>query len=130
MLILIILGALIVLRIVSYVLTVFGKGYALNDITEKYTFFVCLSFIAVLLTWGSVCITKDYKYEQLLHEKQTIEYRLENPELSGNELLYRDIVELNNEIRKHKTYAKSLWIGIFYNEKIASLDYVLVDSDK
>lgn len=74
-------------------------------------------------------IPKQKNYEEALYRKQVIEYRLKNQHqnLIGNELLYNDIVEFNNELRVHKRYSDSFWIGAFHNDKIATIDYIEID---
>ena len=71
---------------------------------------------------------KDTDYEAALYEKQVLEARLEQLENSpysiGNEYLYHDIVEFNNELRSVKKWANNPWTSWFNNEKIASIDYV------
>lgn len=98
-----------------------------------------LNFVS---TGGSVCfgvaliisvaciignyITMEIKYDNTLYEKQVLEYRLEtkNENSIGNELLYNDIVEFNNELRRVKKYANSPWTSWFNNPKIAAIDYI------
>lgn len=76
-----------------------------------------------------VQIPKEKDYQQVVYERQVIEYRLENKDdnIVGNELLYKDIVEFNNNLRQHKRYADSFWIGIFHNDKIATVEYIEID---
>lgn len=70
-------------------------------------------------------VTKDVEYEQKIYEKQVLEYRLENCEdLQGNELLYADITKFNNELRNTKHWANNLWTSWFYNDKVATIDYI------
>ena len=84
--------------------------------------------VTVGLALGSQ-IPKEKHYQQALYEKQVIEYRLENQDknLVGNELLFTDIVEFNNNLRNHKRYADSFWIGVFYNDKMATIDYIAIE---
>ena len=71
-------------------------------------------------------LTVEINYENTLYAKQVLEYRLEtkSENLTGNELLYSEIVEFNNELRKVKRYANSPWTSWFYNPKIAAMDYI------
>ena len=72
--------------------------------------------------------SKNIDYEATLYEKQVLEERLEqaqdNPYNIGNEYLYHDIVEFNNNLRSVKKWANNPWTSWFNNEKIASIDYV------
>lgn len=74
--------------------------------------------------WGYCGLTKNVEYDKKLHEKELLEYRLKNEQLPGNELLFKDITKFNNEIREIKYYSNSFVVGIFYNEKIATIDYI------
>jgi len=71
-------------------------------------------------------IPSQINYEKTLHRKEVLEYRLENIENDtvGNEYLYGDIVEFNNEVRAVKYWSKNLFTNWFYNKKIASIDYI------
>lgn len=86
--------------------------------------------IIILLCIGIVIlciqIPKETDYQNALYEKEVLEYRLENKDenLVGNEMLYSEITKFNNELRKHKTYSKNLWLNLFYNDKIATIDYI------
>ena len=79
-------------------------------------------FVSVL---SVVICNTDIDYQNALAEKQMIEYRIEmGEELVGNELLYTQVVEFNNELRHIKKWAKSPWTNWFYNQKIAEIDYI------
>jgi hypothetical protein len=65
----------------------------------------------------------------MLDERELIEYRIEDK--SGNFVsdgkLYNDIVEFNNSLRKVKEGANSPWTNWFYNDDIATIDYIEVE---
>ena len=71
-------------------------------------------------------ITYDVEYQNMLHTKEMLEYRIEHMEenITGNEMLYNDIVEFNNELRSTKKWANSPWTSWFNNQDIASIDYI------
>ncbi len=73
-----------------------------------------------------VQIAKDTDYQAALNEREALVYRLEHREanLVGNEMLYSEITEFNNSLLVTKKWADSPWLGCFYNEKIADLDYI------
>ena len=73
--------------------------------------------------------TYDVDYQNKLHEKEMLEYRIEHMEenITGNEMLYNDIVEFNNELRSTKKWANSPWTNWFNNQDIASIDYIELD---
>lgn len=85
-----------------------------------FTTVMCIIFI--LCTQ----IGKEVDYQNALYEKEVLEYRIENMEsnITGNEMLYNDIVEFNNELRSTKKWANNPWLNWFFNEDIATIDYV------
>ncbi len=68
----------------------------------------------------------DLYYQNVMHEKDVLEYRIEHMEenITGNEMLYNDIVEFNNELRSVKKWANNPWTNWFNNQDIASIDYI------
>lgn len=85
--------------------------------------FVLVVFIGMII---GVNATADMDYQSKLHEKDMLEYRIERMEenITGNEMLYNDIVEFNNDLRAVKKFANSPWTNWFNNQKIASMDYI------
>lgn len=79
----------------------------------------------------SVQTNKDVSYQNALYEKEVLEYRLESVEENniGNELLYNDIVKFNNELRVTKKWANNPWVNWFYNQDIATIDYIDLKGD-
>ena len=72
-------------------------------------------------------VTTDVNYQNKLEEKMMLEYRLEKGDtIPGNELLYTQIVEFNNDLRNTKKWANSLWTNWFNNQKIAEMDYIVI----
>ena len=69
--------------------------------------------------------------ECISFEKEILEYRIDNMKdnIVGNEMLYNDIVEFNNELRNVKKWADSPWTNWFYNQDIATIDYIEIDMD-
>jgi uncharacterized protein YneF (UPF0154 family) len=74
----------------------------------------------------SNAMNHDLKYQNKLHEREMLEYRIEHMEdnITGNEMLYNDIVEFNNELRATKKWANSPWTNWFNNQDIAAMDYI------
>ncbi len=89
--------------------------------------FSLASIFAGVVLFGNITY-KNVDYEAALYEKQVLEARLEqvqdNPYNIGNEYLYHDIVEFNNNLRSVKKWANNPWTSWFNNEKVASIDYV------
>lgn len=87
-------------------------------------FIVCIGMII------GINVTADIDYQNKLHERDMLVYRIEHMEedITGNEMLYNDIVEFNNELRTTKKWANSPWTNWFNNQKIASMDYIELES--
>lgn len=85
-------------------------------------FFVMFVGVGIMTTQ----INEDINYQSALYEKEVIEYRIDNmsDNVVGNEMLYSDVVEFNNELRRIKKWANNPWVSLFYNQKIASIDYI------
>lgn len=77
-----------------------------------------------LLGMGILHCTFENKYNQKLYQKEMLEYRLEDNGLQGNEFLYHDITEFNNELRSVKYWYNNAWTNWFNNGKVASIDYI------
>lgn len=85
-----------------------------------------IAFISSIIIMCWVQIPKERKYQEALYEKEVIEYRIEHQDdnIVGNELLYDDIVEFNNMLRKTKLYSNNIWLNWFANDKIAKIEYI------
>ena len=101
-----------------------------KEIMEIVGFTCTILGVILSLSVVSVCIgnsvSMDIDYQNMLHKREMLEYRIEhmNEDITGNELLYNDIVEFNNELRGQKKWANSIWTNWFNNKYIADLDYI------
>ena len=79
----------------------------------------------------SVQINKDVEYQNRLHEKEMLEYRIDNmnEDIVGNEMLYNDIVAFNNGLRQIKKWANNPFTNWFYVQEVATIDYVELDGN-
>lgn len=119
-----------VVLIVGIILIVIGRDDW--DINVKTILGVLLTLIGgvALIVFSVLAIitaaTKDKVYQDMLYQREVLEYRLNHEEENtiGNELLYSDIVEFNNELRNDKTYSDNIWINWFFNDKVATIDYI------
>lgn len=100
----------------------FGLGLALAVIAFFASLFVCVGII-------DVQANGDIQYQNKLYEREMLEYRIEHIEenITGNEMLYNDIVEFNNELRSTKKWANNPWTNWFYNQDIATIDYIEIE---
>lgn len=90
-----------------------------------------LSTIGLLICLVIIALTqipRQIVYEEHLYNKEMLEYRLEHRDenIVGNEMLYKEITEFNNDLRCHKHYADNLWVNWFNNQLIAEIDYIEV----
>lgn len=105
-------------------------NWAVNKALDLPSFaFTLLGIVAAFfITIFLLCnfATYNLEYENKLYEREVLEYRLESVDnnITGNELLYNDIVAFNNTLRFAKKYANNPWLSWFNNQKIASIDYI------
>ena len=107
-------------RNIRDILNIFGSiGFIVGSIC------LLLCIMGILFT----VVNYDIAYQNKLYEKEMLEYRIEqiDEDITGNEMLYNDIVEFNNDLRHTKKWTNNLWTNWFYNQKIASIDYVELD---
>lgn len=123
--------------IIGIILCIISKNRKLDWTTRDNLDFIgvttiIVGIIACLFAGafiGANAISYDLNYQNVLHEKEVLEYRIEHMEenITGNEMLYNDIVEFNNELRNERKWANNPWTNWFNNKDIASLDYIELD---
>lgn len=110
-------------------------SWSVRDTLESIgTAFVIIGIFASIFTCAFIvsnAIGYELNYQNILHEKEMLEYRIEHMEenITGNEMLYNDIVEFNNELRAEKKWANNPWTDWFNNKNIASLDYIEINGN-
>lgn len=113
----------------------FKLSWEAKEVIEGISFVLILFGIILLIIFGTMAcanaVSYDLDYQNVLHEKEMLEYRIEHMEenITGNEMLYNDIVEFNNELRREKKWVNNPWTNWFYNKNIASLDYIELDGE-
>ena len=122
LIIVILILGIVCLALHNYSDFIFGIGMTLTFISSIAILIVSISII-------DTQVNKEVNYQNALYEKMVLEYRLDNIEdnLTGNEMIYNDIVTFNNELRSVKKWANSPWTNWLYNEKIAIIDYIEVE---
>ena len=117
-----------ILGLIAYNNDWFDIRYNADFVEFAYIFLICIFGFALAVEIPIVLaeqIPAQKNYEKFLIEKEMLEYRLENDNLgTGNELLYHDIVEFNQELKDVKYYANNLWTNWFVNGYIAEIDYI------
>lgn len=122
----------VTLTIIGIILAIIGwdtDNYCCIIPSAIFTTVGSIVLIIALICIVKVNINKDIDYEQKLYEKTTIEYRIENKDSLGvgNELLYDDIIYFNNSLRSTKKWANNPWTSWFFNEDIATIDYIEIN---
>lgn len=116
--------------IIFYVIT---DRFDSSDLLSAIGLFLLASgFVVSLLCSGAIIdmnVGKDIDYQNKLDERELIEYRIEDKgrNFVSDGKLYNDIVEFNNSLRKEKEGANSPWTNWFYNDDIATIDYIEVE---
>lgn len=121
--------------IVGIILFVVDNKFAITPYGSLSSFglFLLVFGIVILLSCGGMIldmnIGKDIDYQNMLEKRELIEYRIEDKDRNfvSDGKLYNDIVEFNNSLRKVKKGANSSWTNWFYNDDIATIDYIEVE---
>ena len=129
----------LVVLVVGIILMILSKNRKIRYWARENIEFTGILSIAIGVFATLICVgciignasTRDVAYQNALHEKEMLEYRIEHMEenITGNEMLYNDIVEFNNNLRETKKWANSPWFNWFYNQDIAAMGYVVLDTD-
>ena len=108
-----------------------GMLIAFNEYRESFvgTMFVALGAVGLVFAVGFIAgeqIRAENDYQKTMYQKEVLEYRLQNQDenIVGNELLYNDIVEFNNNLRDVKKWSANPWTSWFNNAKIATINYI------
>lgn len=89
---------------------------------------MCVLSAVVLIVAGTITIMvqsfKDVDYHNCRYERSLLEFRQEADTVANDGSLYSEITDFNNNLRVTKFLANSFWTNCFYNDEIATLDYV------
>lgn len=107
----------------KFAITSYGSLSSLGLFLSAFGLSILFSCGAMILFMN---IDKDIDYQNKLDERELIEYRIEDKgrDFVSDGKLYNDIVEFNNSLRKVKEGANSPWTNWFYNDDIATIDYI------
>ena len=68
--------------------------------------------------------------ENLIAKRDAIMYRLEQCDEDNNVMInggvYEDLIEYNAEVRRHKRWTHDPWVGWFYSDGPAELEYIIL----
>ena len=116
---------LMAMAICGIMMLIFSK-YHDNFVGFMFMFFGSFGLFICLGGIASEQIPAENEYQKAMYQKEVLEYRLENKDenIVGNELLYGDIIEFNNNLRDVKKWSANPWTNWFNNAKIATIDYI------
>ena len=105
MLLMVIAGVVLVVSVVA--LVVAYKVPSMYDTTIMLASLITTIFSSfALLIMGTLAVIQavenEPEYQSLLMQRQSLEYRLSQDDLKGNELLYQDINEFNMMLQEEK----------------------------
>lgn len=117
--------------IVGIILFVIDDKFAITrDLPSMFGLYLSAFSIVILLFCCAMIlgmnVAKDIDYQNMLEKRELIEYRIEDKgrNFVSDGKLYNDIVKFNNSLRKVKEGANSSWTNWFYNDDIATIDYI------
>lgn len=122
--------ALICLIVGIILFVIDDKFVIIHDLPSMFGLYLSAFSIVILLFCCAMILDmnvgKDIDYQNMLEKRELIEYRIEDKgrNFVSDGKLYNDIVEFNNNLRKVKKGANSSWTNWFYNDDIATIDYI------
>lgn len=129
------IGLLVIGVIMLIINGKFEFSWEIHDILFNVGILCVAAGLLLSLVSGGIALGNaafyDLDYQNALHEREVIEYRLDHmsENITGNEMLYSDIVNFNNKLRSQKKWANNPWTSWFNNKKIAALDYIELDGE-
>ena len=102
-------------------------GAAMGWVIGGVCAIVAIVFIIIAAAQNDI-ITED-----LIAKREAIEYRLEqcdeDTNVTVNGGVYSDLIEYNAEVRRHKRWTHDLWVGWFYSDGPAELEYIKLPNE-
>lgn len=113
-----------VLLVVSIIITVICIHLDADVLGECFAFVAFFSFLALLLM-GCSLINKEARFDSFVRDYESTKVLVEN--YHGNDYgnmpaLTEKVIGINEYIARHKAFVGNKLSGVWYSEKIASLD--------
>ena len=105
---------LIIISEHSYKFDYMGTGWVLAGV-----FGLC--FLAGLLCTIDLKSNFAYNEERYNNLKAQVEM-CDRDDIVTDANLRNQVLEMNNDIAKHRQYSKNVWIGMYYSERLGSLE--------
>ena len=132
---------LVIISMVLILLIIVLVGYAIYDwqsLGELFTLFItailAIIFVSipVLFALANNVVVSELRYQETAYTREVLEYRLDQVDgnVVGNELLYKDVVEFNNELRITKFWGTNIFTNWLNNQKIVNdVDYIEIERE-
>ena len=122
-----------VMLIIGIGLIVWGH----NDFYDDWKPFVgtIITILCVVALLIAICCTATlkehfaYTESQYNNLKEQIEY-CDRDDIVTDGNLRKQVLDMNNTIAKHREYCHNFWIGLYYSERIGSLENLKWKSNK
>lgn len=108
----------------SVVLFVIGRHFD-NDSVAAPFFFISLMSATALCIMGGVLINKEARFNAFVIEYESTKALVENyrgTDYGNMQALTEKVITMNERIANHKAFVGNKLSGVWYSEKIASLD--------
>ena len=106
----------------------FDDNWMFGAITSWVVGGVC-SIVAIVAIIVAVA-QNDIVTENLIAKRDAIMYRLEQCNEDTNVMVnggvYEDLIEYNAEVRRYKRWTHDPWVGWFYSDGPAELEYIIL----
>lgn len=122
MLLITVLGVLMLLGIVMVILS--NAKYRYDDLGMPgwlMTIIFGLCFIGALLVTIDLKSNFAYNEDRYNNLKAQVEM-CDRDDIVTDANLRNQVLEMNNDIAKHRQYSKNVWIGMYYSEHLGSLE--------
>ena len=116
-----IIGALF---LVSLIAAIVCDYFCLDVVAGISLLFAVLTFVALLCMGGSL-INKEARFDTFVRDYEATKALVENyrgTDYGNMQALTEKVISLNGRIAEHKAFVGNKLSGVWYSEKIASLD--------
>ncbi len=117
----IIVGALLV---VSIIVVIICDHFYVDIFGECFAFIAFLCFLALILM-GCSLINKEARFDSFVRDYEATKALVENyrgTDYGNMQALTEKVITMNERISEHKAFVDNKLSGVWYSEKIASLD--------
>ena len=119
-----ILIAFIAAVVVGIILIIYGnKEYEDWALFTGWVSVVIGGIVVVIMLLCASTLPADFAYlEEKYNNLKTQIETIERDDIVTGENLRNQVLDMNNEISKHKCYSKNMWVSMWYSERIGNLE--------